>query len=151
MDAIARAEEETPAGERHHRFDFTEVLADTPELIDRTEGPLTDPGPAVSRALAVSSPRRSTTRWTSTRSFRTLPSAPGENAQAETTRDEYDRVMARDGNKLQRAASWFAIAGGTASVLNFAINHADKIAEWAERIASMAQTLAQHLASPPHR
>jgi hypothetical protein len=42
MDAIGRVEEETPAGERRHEYDYAELLADTPELVDRTEGPLND-------------------------------------------------------------------------------------------------------------
>jgi len=50
-DAIEHADT-GPAGERHHQFDYAELLADTPELIDRTEGPLTDPGTATSHALA---------------------------------------------------------------------------------------------------
>ncbi len=52
MDAIARAEETTPAGVRTHQFDYAELLADTPELVDRTDGPLKDPGTEVSYALA---------------------------------------------------------------------------------------------------
>ena len=50
-NAIARNEEQTPAGIRTHQFDAAVLLADTPELLDRTEGPLHDPGAAVSRVL----------------------------------------------------------------------------------------------------
>jgi len=52
MDAVARREEETPAGERVHKFDYAELLADTPELVDRTSGPLTAPGTETSYAIA---------------------------------------------------------------------------------------------------
>jgi hypothetical protein len=41
-DAIARGEEHLPAGQRTIRFHFAEILADTPELADRAEGPLTN-------------------------------------------------------------------------------------------------------------
>jgi hypothetical protein len=34
MDAIARAQEGAKAGERTHKFDYAELLADTPELVD---------------------------------------------------------------------------------------------------------------------
>src|SRR5215208_919910 len=51
-DAIARHEEDTPAGERIHQFDYAELLADTPELLDRTEGPMTNPGGATSDVIA---------------------------------------------------------------------------------------------------
>jgi hypothetical protein len=51
-DAIARREEGQPAGERTFRFDFAGLLADTPELVDRTEGPLTDPGTEASYVIA---------------------------------------------------------------------------------------------------
>jgi hypothetical protein len=50
MDAIARAEEETPAGERRYEYDYAELLTDTPELVNRTEGPLE--GAEISRVLA---------------------------------------------------------------------------------------------------
>ena len=49
-DAIATAEAGLPAGGRV-RFDYVEVLVDTPELIDRTDGPLTDPGSEISHAV----------------------------------------------------------------------------------------------------
>jgi len=52
MDAIASAEEGPAAGVRAHQFDYAELLADTPELVDRTDGPLKDPGTEVSYALA---------------------------------------------------------------------------------------------------
>ncbi len=52
MDAVARREEETPAGERVHKFDYAELLADTPELMDRTEGPMTNPGFETANAIA---------------------------------------------------------------------------------------------------
>jgi len=39
MDAIARDEEGMPAGERFHRFDPAELLADTPELGDLANAP----------------------------------------------------------------------------------------------------------------
>ncbi len=51
-DAIERAGTTSPAGERIHEFDYAELLADTPELIDRTEGPLTAPGTETARVLA---------------------------------------------------------------------------------------------------
>jgi hypothetical protein len=51
MDAIARQEEGPPAGERIHRFNFHELLTDTPKLVDRTEGPLAD-GTETARLLA---------------------------------------------------------------------------------------------------
>jgi hypothetical protein len=50
-DAIEQADR-GPAGERKHQFDYAELLTDTPELIDRTEGPLTDRGTETSHALA---------------------------------------------------------------------------------------------------
>jgi hypothetical protein len=52
LDAIAREEEGLPAGVRIHKFDYAEFLADTPELGDRTQGPLTDPATATSTAIA---------------------------------------------------------------------------------------------------
>jgi hypothetical protein len=53
MDAIAREEEGRPtAGERVHNVDYAELLADTPELLDRTGGPLTTPGPETAAVLA---------------------------------------------------------------------------------------------------
>jgi hypothetical protein len=42
-DVVARAEEGMPAGWRRHQFDAAELLADTPELLDRTEGTLKRP------------------------------------------------------------------------------------------------------------
>ncbi len=51
-DAVARDAEELPAGERTHPFDYAALFADTPELIDRTEGPLKDPGTAMSYVMA---------------------------------------------------------------------------------------------------
>ncbi len=51
-DAIACDAEELPAGERTHAFDYAAILADTPELIDRTEGPHKDPGTAMSYVMA---------------------------------------------------------------------------------------------------
>ena len=52
MDALAREQEGTPAGERVFRFDYAELLTDTPELIDRTEGPLTEAGTEMGRVVA---------------------------------------------------------------------------------------------------
>jgi hypothetical protein len=52
LDAIGREEEVQPAGVRIHKFDYAELLADTPELVDRTQGPLTDPATATSTAIA---------------------------------------------------------------------------------------------------
>ena len=51
-DAIASVEEGMPAGGRIHTFDYVDLAVDTPELIDRTDGPLTDPGTEISYALA---------------------------------------------------------------------------------------------------
>ena len=51
MDAIAREEESPVGGERIHTFNYHELLADTPELVDRTEGPLTD-GTGTARLVA---------------------------------------------------------------------------------------------------
>jgi len=51
-DALAREQEGTPAGDRVFKFDYAEMLADTPELIDRTEGPLTNPGNEMGRVVA---------------------------------------------------------------------------------------------------
>ena len=42
-DAIVRIGEQLPAGERRFRFSGAELLEDTPELINRTHGPLRDP------------------------------------------------------------------------------------------------------------
>lgn len=50
-DTLEQADD-APAGERRYQFDYAEVLADTPELIDRTDGPMTDPGTETSYALA---------------------------------------------------------------------------------------------------
>ena len=52
LDALARVEEETPAGVRRHGFDPGEMLTDTPELLDRTDGPLTDPNTELSYVIA---------------------------------------------------------------------------------------------------
>lgn len=52
LDAIGREEEGQPPGVRIHKFDYAELLADTPELVDRTQGPLTDPATATSTAIA---------------------------------------------------------------------------------------------------
>ena len=52
VDAIARKEEQLPAGVRYHSFDYAELFADTPELVDRTEGRLTDPATDVSYVIA---------------------------------------------------------------------------------------------------
>jgi hypothetical protein len=43
-DTIAREAEGLRGGERRHQLDYAELLADTPELMDRTEGPLENPG-----------------------------------------------------------------------------------------------------------
>jgi len=51
-DALARAQEELPAGVRMHGFDAGELLADTPELIDRTTGPLEQPRTEMSNVIA---------------------------------------------------------------------------------------------------
>ena len=51
VDAFMREEEGLPAGVRTHRLDYAELLADPPELIDRTEGPLVDPAPKPRRSL----------------------------------------------------------------------------------------------------
>jgi hypothetical protein len=60
-DALAREQEGRPAGVRTHEFDYAALLADTPELVDRTEGRLTDPGTETSYVLADVSVRRSPT------------------------------------------------------------------------------------------
>ena len=52
MNAIAREEEGQTAGVRIHQFDNAELLADTPELVDRTEGPQTDPATETSIAIS---------------------------------------------------------------------------------------------------
>jgi len=52
MNAIAKEEEAEAAAVRVHQFDYGELLADTPELADRTDGPLTDPATATSKAVA---------------------------------------------------------------------------------------------------
>jgi hypothetical protein len=50
--AMAREKEGPPAGVRRHGFDPGELLADTPELLDRTTGPMTNPGTEMSFAAA---------------------------------------------------------------------------------------------------
>ena len=52
MDAIAREQEQTPAGTRVHGFDAVELFTDTPELLDRTTGPLENPGTELAYVLA---------------------------------------------------------------------------------------------------
>ena len=39
-------------GYRTHRFDYAELAADSAELIDRTQGQLTDPGAEMSYVVA---------------------------------------------------------------------------------------------------
>jgi hypothetical protein len=51
-NAIAREEAGSTGGVRIHQFDYAELLADTPELVDRTEGPQTDPATETSIAIS---------------------------------------------------------------------------------------------------
>ena len=50
-DTITQSDD-APSGEHIHQFDYAELLADTPELIDHTDGPMTDPGTETSYVLA---------------------------------------------------------------------------------------------------
>jgi hypothetical protein len=47
-----REEELAGAEARTDPFSFTEILADTPELLDLTEGPLTDSRTQIARVLS---------------------------------------------------------------------------------------------------
>ena len=51
-DALVREEELAVAEARTEPFSFTEILADTPELMDRTDGPLTDSRADIARVLS---------------------------------------------------------------------------------------------------
>ena len=52
MHAIAREEAGQAGGVRIHQFDYAELLADTPELVDRSEGAQTDPATETSKAIS---------------------------------------------------------------------------------------------------
>jgi hypothetical protein len=57
-DAIAREAEGLPGGERRHQLDYAELLADTPELMDRNRRPTREPrGPMCPTQSRTSSRR----------------------------------------------------------------------------------------------
>jgi hypothetical protein len=51
-DALVREEELAGAEARTDPFSFSAIVADTPELLDRTEGPLTDSRTELSRVIS---------------------------------------------------------------------------------------------------
>jgi hypothetical protein len=51
-DALVREEELAGAEARTDPFSFSAILSDTPELFDRTEGPLTDSRTEIARVLS---------------------------------------------------------------------------------------------------
>ena len=85
MNAIAREEEGQTAGVRIHQFDNAELLADTPELVSRTEG-RSHPEPANVDAIVAVSTRRSPTCSTTTTRILGAPGADPRRAHLDRRR-----------------------------------------------------------------
>jgi hypothetical protein len=67
VDAIASEQEGAMPGERTHQVDYAVLLADTPELLDRTTGPMTNPGTETPMPSRTSSTTQSLTSTTTSR------------------------------------------------------------------------------------
>jgi hypothetical protein len=84
VDAIASEQEGAMPGERTHQCDYAVLLADTSELLDRTTGPMTNPGTETPMPSRTSSTTQSLTSTTTSRFLvaqrRHPATAPGKTA-----------------------------------------------------------------------